>query len=105
MIAVTVSGRPLMSAFGQDGASFRHGGRPDFANAPPSAPSCRFNKEGIAQSFGMMESVGQGFSRTSAPGHDRNLRLLRKLLRGDLVADAAHSLTVWAYERDPHFAA
>ena len=81
------------------------GGRPDFANAPPSAPSRRFNKEGIAQLLGMMESVGQGFSRTSAPGHDRNLRLLREPLGGDLVADAAHSFTVWADERDTHLAA
>src|ERR1700757_548848 len=79
------------------------GGRPDFANTPPSAPSRRFNKEGITQSFGMMESVGQGFRRPPAPGPARNLRLPGKPLRGDLVADAAHSLTVRADERDPHF--
>jgi hypothetical protein len=80
-------------------------GRPDFANASAAASRRGFNKDGVAQVFGVMESVGQGFCRTSAPGHDRDVRLLRKPLGGDLVADAAHGIAIWADEHNAHVAA
>ena len=53
----------------------------------------------------MSAGIGEGFHRAAAPGGDRDLRLFRKTLRGDLVAETTHHVAAGPDEHNAHLAA